>query len=74
MQATPEKMLPMPYQFDMSAADALKELNRQGLIPRRQCKTLLALIEAQGPYPAWSVNALELVFLMQTRPLTPSVH
>ena len=67
-------MLPMDYQYEMSAAQALKRLLRMGLLTREQSRQLKALIRSGEPFPPHLESAAELIFLVQTLPPTLSLH
>lgn len=67
-------MLPMVYQYEMSAFQALKQLRRLGLLTREQSRQLQALMWSGEPFPPHLESAAELIFLVQTLPPTLSLH
>ena len=67
-------MLPMVYQYEMSAFQALNLLLRLGLLTREQSLQLQALMLSGEPFPPHLESAAELIFLVQTLPPTLSLH
>ena len=66
--------MPMTYSFEMTALDAIKVLRQSGRISLRESRELRRIVNLDRQVPESLYPLMELVFLVQTRPPTNSLH
>lgn len=66
--------IPLVYDFSMDPYQALKLLRRLGRISRQDAQAIKSLGEAGRPLPERLWPMLDLMFLVQVNPPTPSLH
>ena len=63
------------YEFEMTAPHALKVLRRNGLVSREDARLMRSLLMGESrSLPERLYPLLEMLFLVQTKPPTPSLH
>lgn len=66
--------MPLMLEDDMTAWQALKLLRKNGAVSREQVKLIKHLVRTAQAFPPDLLPLLDLVYLVQTRPLTDSLH
>jgi hypothetical protein len=61
-------------QYEMSAYEALSLARRRRLLSRNEQWGLSRWLGSSDPLPSYLRRAVEIVYLLQTRPPTPTVH
>jgi hypothetical protein len=66
--------MPLMLDNEMTAWEALRLLRQSKLVSKADAKLIKQLAKTEQPFPPHLHQALDLMYLLQVRPLTPSRH